>query len=53
MTIRARIDVDAVDHDTTTTSITVGSLPNPATPVACTAISFPLFGLITRTGFDV
>lgn len=34
-------------------SITVGSLPATATPVACSNIAFPLFGLITRTVFDV
>lgn len=34
-------------------SVTVGALPNPATPVACTDVGFPLFGLITRTVFDV
>lgn len=34
-------------------SITLGALPNPATPVACTNIAFPYFGLITRTVFDL
>lgn len=34
-------------------SITVGSLPATATPAAYTNASFPLYGLITRTVFDV
>lgn len=34
-------------------SITVGSLPATATPEALTNIAFPVFGLITRTVFDV
>lgn len=34
-------------------SITVGSLPATATPAAITSVSFPAFGLITRTSFDV
>jgi hypothetical protein len=44
MTIRARIDVDAVYHDSTTTSITIGSLadhlsvsPGSARTIAATA----------------
>lgn len=34
-------------------SVTLATLPNPATPVACTNVGFPVFGLITRTVFDV
>jgi hypothetical protein len=34
-------------------SITVGALPNPATPVVCTTVGFPTFGLLTRTAFDL
>lgn len=34
-------------------SITVGSLPSTATPVAYTNVAFPLFGLITRSNFDL
>lgn len=34
-------------------SITVGSLPSTATPVAYTATTMPIYGLITRTVFDV
>lgn len=34
-------------------SITLGSLPATATPIACNNVGFPLFGLITRTVFDV
>lgn len=34
-------------------SITLGSLPSTATPVAYTSVGFPVFGLITRTVFDV
>lgn len=34
-------------------SITLGALPATATPVACNNVGFPLFGLITRTVFDV
>lgn len=34
-------------------SVTLGTLPNPAVPVACNNIAFPVFGLITRTVFDV
>jgi hypothetical protein len=34
-------------------SITVGSLPATATPVVCNNVAFPVFGLITRSGFDV
>jgi hypothetical protein len=34
-------------------STTLASLPNPATPAACTNIAFPMFGFITRSNFDV
>ena len=34
-------------------SITVGSLPDPATPVVCSNVAFPYFGLITRSAFDM
>jgi hypothetical protein len=34
-------------------SITLGALPATATPVACNNIAFPVFGLITRTVFDL
>lgn len=34
-------------------SVTLGALPNPATPVAYTNIAFPYFGLLTRSNFDL
>lgn len=34
-------------------SVTVGSQPATATPVACTNVGFPHFGLITRSGYDL
>jgi hypothetical protein len=34
-------------------SVTVATLPNPAAPVACNNVGFPVYGLITRSGFDV
>lgn len=34
-------------------SVTLATLPNPATPAAYSNVGFPIFGLITRTVFDV
>lgn len=34
-------------------SVTLATLPNPAVPVVVNNIAFPVYGLITRSGFDV
>jgi hypothetical protein len=34
-------------------SVTLGSLPNPATPVACNNVGFPVCGLLTRSDFNI